>query len=321
MSRHRKPRHRSGFAVILGRPNAGKSTLLNALVGTKLAIVADKPQTTRTTIQGVLTMDNAQVVFVDTPGIHRADSLINRRMMQSIQEAVEEPDLALYLHDATRAPGDADREALEMVRRAGAAKAFLLLTKIDRLANKALLLPLIAAWKDLHPFDEVLPLSALTGEGMEDLRRAILKSLPPGPAYFPADYLTDQPERFLGAELIREKILAATRQEVPHAVAVVVEEWKEEGRLLRITATIHVERAGHKAIVLGNKGALLKKIGSEARADLEQAFDCKVFLSLFVKVSPKWRENESFLKELDWRAMAGAAEAPPEPVDAGAEEA
>jgi GTP-binding protein Era len=306
MSRNRKPRHRSGFAVILGRPNAGKSTLLNALVGAKLAIVADKPQTTRTTIQGVLTLENAQVVFVDTPGIHQADSVFNRRMMQSIGEAIEEPDIALYLHDATRAfEEEADVAALDMVRRAGAKWPFLVLTKLDRLANKAHLLPLIARFNEAFQFREILPLSALTGEGLDDLRKLILKRIPVGPAYFPEDHITDQPERFMASELIREKILAETRQEVPHSVAVQVNEWLEEGRLLRITATIHVERTGQKVIILGEKGARLKSIGSEARRELETTFERKVFLSLFVKVSPKWRENESFLKELDWRAMVG----------------
>jgi len=234
MSRNRKPRHRSGFAVILGRPNAGKSTLLNALVGTKLAIVADKPQTTRTSIQGVLTSENAQVVFVDTPGIHQADSVFNRRMMQSIGEAIEEPDIALYLHDATR-PFDesADPAALETARRAGAKWSFLVLTKLDRLANKAQLLPLIASFNESFQFSDILPLSAVTGEGLDDLRKLILKRLPAGPAYYPEDHITDQPERFMASELIREQILAATRQEVPHSVAVQVNEWQEEGRLLR----------------------------------------------------------------------------------------
>lgn len=308
MSKNRsksKPKHRSGFVSILGRPNAGKSTLLNALLGTKLSIVADKPQTTRTTVQGVLTQPGAQVVFVDTPGIHDADTVFNRRMMQSISEALEERDLLLYLIDSTRRPSPEDEKALGLIRDPGA-KVFAVFNKIDLLEKKSELLPLIEQFGKWREFTEVFPISAETGEGLEELKEAILQLMPAGPAYYPEDYITDQPERFMAAEIVREKILLTTRQEVPHSVAVVVDEWKEEGRLTRITATIHVERPGQKAIIVGARAALLKEIGTAARLEIEKLLDRKVFLSLFVKVSPKWRENESFLKELDWRAMLGA---------------
>jgi len=308
----RKEKHVSGFVSILGRPNAGKSTLLNALTGVKLAIVADKPQTTRTTIQGVYTAPGAQVVFVDTPGIHDADSLINRRMMQSISEALNERDLLLFLIDATRKPGVEDEKAVELVKSAGA-PVYAVFNKIDALNHKRDLFPVIERYRLLHTFDEYFPVSALTGEGLEELRDSILKRMPAGPAWFPPDHVTDQPERFLAAEIIREKILAATRQEVPHSVAVLIDEWKEEGRLTRISATIHVERVGQKAIILGAKGSLLKAIGTEARLELESILSCRVFLTLFVKVSPHWRENEQFLKELDWRAMLGSAGPASEP--------
>lgn len=301
-----KPKHVSGFVSILGRPNAGKSTLLNAFLGTKLAIVADKPQTTRTTVQGVWTTPEAQIVFVDTPGIHAADSLINRRMMQSISEALNGRDLLLYLIDAASQPTESDEQALELVKKAGA-PTIAVFNKVDRLEHKSHLLPIIDQYTKWHEFAEYLPLSAKTGEGLEALRAAILKRLPAGPAYFPEDYITDQPERFMASEMIREKILSSTRQEVPHSVAVLVDDWKDDGRLARISATIYVERAGQKAIILGAGGAHLKSIGTAARIDMEAMLDRKVMLTLFVKVSPKWRENEQFLKELDWRAMIGAA--------------
>lgn len=310
-NRGRKPAAKkfvSGFVSILGRPNSGKSTLLNALTGTKLAIVADKPQTTRTTIQGVWTTEKSQVVFVDTPGIHAGESLFNRRMMQSIGEALKERDLLLFMIDATAKPGPLDEQAVELIK-SGGAPVFAVVNKIDAVAKKGALLEVIERYRQWFEFEEFYPVSALTGEGLEELKAAILKKMPEGPAWFPADHVTDQPERFLASEIVREKILAATRQEVPHSVAVLVDEWKEEGRLTRISMTVHVERAGQKVILVGAKGAKLKAIGTEARVELESVLGTKVFLALFVKVSPKWRENEQFLKELDWRAMLGAAPA------------
>ena len=299
-----KSSFRSGFVSIVGRPNAGKSTLLNALVGRKLAIVSGKPQTTRTSIQGVLTLDNAQIVLLDTPGIHKSTTRLNKHMMENVRAALEERDVLLFLADATVAFTDQDAEALDVLKNI-ATPALLLLTKIDRLDDKRLLLSLIERYKAAREFDEYIPISAVTGEGLGDVHNAILKRLPEGPSYFPADYLTDQPERFLAAELIREKILEATRQEVPHSVAVVVEKWEETPRLTRIAATIYVERPGQKGIIIGAKGATLKQIGTLAREEMESMFSRKIFLELFVKVRPGWRESSDFLKAIDWRSVAG----------------
>ncbi|HEY1206333.1 MAG: GTPase Era [Bryobacteraceae bacterium] len=298
------PRHVSGFVSILGRPNSGKSTLLNALVGTKLAIVTAKPQTTRTLVEGVLTLPNAQIVFLDTPGIHAPDTLLNRRMMDSIRAALDERDLLLFLADASRPFSEADEEAVRLIARTRA-PVLLLLNKVDRVKAKPQLLPLIERYKAVYDFADYFPISALKGAGLDDLRTAILARLPEGPAYFPADYLTDQPERFLAAELVRERILAETQQEVPHSVAVLVDAWDESPRLTRISATIYVERDGQKGIVIGVKGSMLKRIGTLAREEMEVMFGRKVFLELYVKVQPRWRENPAFLEQLDWHSMAG----------------
>lgn len=304
-----QPGFRSGFVSILGRPNVGKSTLLNALTRAKLAIVSDKPQTTRTLIQGVLTLPQAQIVFLDTPGIHRPDSVFNKRMMESVRTALEGPDLLLYLVDATAPAGPAERQALDLVLAAGT-PVLLLLNKIDRLRDKSRLLPLIEEYQSAGRFAEFIPISALQGDGLDRLQDAILQRLPEGPAYFPPDYLTDQPERFLAAEWIREKILEQTRQEVPHAVAVLVERWEQTPNLLRIAATIYVEKDGQKAIVIGAGGQMLKKIGTAARREMETLFGRKIFLELFVKVRPHWREDLRLLAELDWRSMAGGGPQP-----------
>ena len=294
----------SGFVSILGRPNSGKSTLLNKLTGMKLAIVAPKPQTTRTSIQGVMNAPGAQIVFVDTPGIHKPDSLFNRRMLDTVRAALDQRDLLLYVVDATRRASEEDREAVALV--AGArTPALLLLNKIDALKDKRALLELIEKYRSVYEFAAYLPLSALTGEGLETLRAELVKRLPEGPAYFPDDYITDQPERFMAAELIREKILLAAREEVPHSVAVAVEDWKETERLTRISAAIYVERDSQKGILIGAGGSMLKKIGTEARLEMERLFGRKIFLELFVKVRPKWREDPKFLDAVDWRSMTG----------------
>lgn len=302
-------RHVSGFVSLIGRPNAGKSTLLNALLGTKVAIVASKPQTTRTAIQGVLTLPGAQIIFVDTPGIVEPKNLLHRRMQQRIREALEGRDLILFVVDATLEFGPEDERALGWIAQVRQ-PVLLVLNKIDALERKEALLPLIEQYRQRHQFEEYLPISALTGEGLEALREAILKRLPEGPRYFPEDHLTNQPERFLVAELIREKILHHTHQEVPHCVAVVVEHWQEEerpgGARTRISATIHVERPGQKAILIGEKGSMLKKIGTDARLEIEALLGRKVFLELFVKVSPDWRQRASFLDELEATSVASA---------------
>jgi GTP-binding protein Era len=294
---------RSGFVSILGRPNAGKSTLLNALLGQKLAIVSSRPQTTRASIQGVLTMPDAQIVFIDTPGIHKSDSLINKRMMDTVR-AHAEADMVLFLIDALAPFSEADSEAVDLVKKIPA-PVLAVFNKLDALRDKPKLLELIEYYRALHSFAEYIPISAHSGEGLDLLRAEIIKRLPEGPPLYPEDHLTDQPERFLAAEILREKVLDLTRQEVPHAVAVMIENWEDTDRLLRVAASIYVERPGQKAILIGSGGALLKKIGTLARQELEKVFGKKIFLQTFVKVRPRWREDPEFLAAIDWRSMSG----------------
>lgn len=298
--------HRAGFVSIVGRPNAGKSTLLNALIGEKVAITARQAQTTRTSLQGVLTMPDAQIVFIDTPGIHKSDTLFNKRMMDTVRGALQDRDLVLFLADSTKSIREEDEQAVSALARA--TKSLLILTKIDRLEDKGKLLALIEHYMKLFPFKEAIPISARKGQGLDDLRRTIVRYLPESPAIFPEDYLTDQPMRFIASELIRERILHSVSQEVPHAAAILIDKWEETPQLLKIAATIHVERAGQKAILIGSKGEKLKKIGTEARLELERMLDRKVFLSLFVKVKPEWREDPAFLNAIDWRSMLGSEE-------------
>ncbi len=291
--------HRSGFISLVGRPNAGKSTLLNAMLGTKLAIVADKPQTTRTMIQGVWTGPGAQLVFLDTPGIHEPKNLLHKRMMQHVRDALEGRNLIVFVADASRAFSAADLEALEWIKRVST-PAILVLNKIDLVRDKPSLLVLLETYRQHHDFAEYIPLSAQSGEGVEILRQAIVSRMPEGPRYFPEDYLTDQPERFLAAELVREKILLLTRQEVPHSTAVVVDKWDDANpALARILATIHVERPSHKAIVIGQKASMLKRIGTEARLEIEKLIGRKVYLELFVRVNENWRQKAQFVNELE----------------------
>jgi GTPase len=296
-------KHRCGFVAILGRPNAGKSTLLNALLGQKIAIVASRPQTTRTSIQGVLTLPKAQAIFVDTPGIHKSDTLLNKRMMDSVRSSVE-ADVVLFLVDTLAPFTEEDAHAVDLIKKVKA-PALLVLNKVDQLAKKPNVLALIEHYRTLHDFADYLPISAKTGDGLDVLRKEILLRLPEGPALYPSDHLTDQPERFLAAEILREKILHQTRQEVPHAVAVVIESWEATERLIRIAATIYVERTGQKVILIGAGGAGLKKIGTRARQEIETAVGKKVFLQTHVKVRPNWREDRDFLNSVDWRTMAG----------------
>ncbi len=296
--------HRSGFITILGRPNAGKSTIMNALVGQKVAIVADKPQTTRTAIQGVMTTDLAQAIFLDTPGIHKSDSSINKRMMDAVRASLEERDLLLFVVDATKPFTEEDHRALSILDRDGP-PAIAVFNKIDALKAKHDILPLLEEYPKHYEFAEYLPVSAAKATGMDALIEHVVKRLPEGPEYFPPDHVTDQPARFLAAELIREKILLATRQEVPHATTVVVDKWEETPGLVRIYATIMVERDGQKAIVIGAKGAMLKQIGTLAREEMEALFDVRMYLDLHVKVESGWREKAAYLNGLDWRTMAG----------------
>lgn len=296
--------HRMGFISLAGRPNAGKSTLLNALVGERVAITAPQPQTTRTSIQGVLTTDGAQLVFIDTPGIHKSDTLFNKKMMETVRAALADRDLILFVADAAKPISEEDKHAVDALPQS--TKAILVPNKIDRVADKRLLLPLIEQYMSWFPFAEAVPVSARKQTGIDELRSALIQQLPEGPPLFPPDYVTDQPVRFLAAEMIRERILYAVKQEVPHAVAVLIDSWEERRHLVRIAATIYVERPGQKAILVGRGGQVLKKIGSEARVEIEKLVGTKVFLSLFVKVKPKWREDPSFLNTVDWRSMIGS---------------
>jgi len=299
------PAHVAGFVVVAGLPNAGKSTLVNALVGEKVAIVADKPQTTRTAVQGVLTLPEGQMVFVDTPGIHRSDSYFNRRMMMTVRQALDAPDARVYVADGSRDPDEREWEGLSSLSRAHSTApkpSVLVLNKIDRVDDKRLLLPRLEAFAAHHDFTESVPVSALRGTGLDELKRVLLRHLPPGEALFPPDYFTDQPERYLAAEMIREQLLKATHDEVPHSLAVKIEEWKDERHITRIGANIIVEREGQKGIIIGSKGAMLKRIGTAARGEIENFLGRRVFLQLYVNVKPRWRESESFVNELDWRS-------------------
>jgi GTP-binding protein Era len=296
---------RCGFVAVAGLPNAGKSTLINALVGEKVAIVADKPQTTRTAVQGVLTLPGGQIIFVDTPGIHRSDSYFNKRMMMTVRQALDAPDVRIYVADGSRDPDEREWEGLSSLVRAHSVAprpSILVLNKIDRVDDKRQLLPRLEAFAGHHDFTESVPVSALRGTGLDELRLLVLQHLPPGERMFPEDYLTDQPERYLAAEMIREQVLKATHDEVPHSVAVKVEEWKDEPHITRIGANIIVERPGQKGILIGSKGAMLKRIGTAARGQIENFLGRRVFLQLYVNVKPRWREIESFVNELDWRS-------------------
>jgi len=296
----------SGFVCILGRPNAGKSTLLNALVGEKLAIISPKPQTTRTRILGIIEVpvckgrDAGQVVLIDTPGIHRPASSLGRQMMSEVREAMEGSDLILLMVDAHKKWDASDAFMLDLVRKSGT-PAFLLLNKIDLFQDKRSLLPLIAQFQERYDFQEIIPISALKKTGLDDLLQTVLQALPKGPRYFPEDQVTDQPLRFMVSELIREQVLFQTREEVPHAVSVQVDQFEEGKKLTRIAATIYCERDSQKSILVGKGGQMLKKIGTSARMDIEKMVGTKVFLELFVKVQPGWRDSPQFVEELNWR--------------------
>jgi GTPase len=300
----------SGFVCILGRPNAGKSTLLNALVGEKLAIISPKPQTTRNRILGIINVpkeksgESGQIVLIDTPGVHRSGSSLGRKMMTEIREAVDGCNLILLIADAKKKWDADDALVLDLAKKAGT-PVFLLLNKIDLLADKRSLLPLIAQFAPLHDFKEIVPISALKKKGLDELLQCVVKALPNGPRYFPEDQITDQPVRFMAAELIRERVLMETREEVPHAVTVRVEQFEESPKLVRIAAVIYCERDSQKAILLGKGGQMLKKIGTAARLDIEKMVGNKVFLELFVKVQPGWRDSRQFVEELDWRRQLG----------------
>jgi len=297
---------RSGFVCILGRPNAGKSTLLNALVGEKLAIISPKPQTTRNRIQGVVHVPKVkgkgggQIVLIDTPGVHKTDSSLGRKMMVEVREALEGCDLVLVIMDVTRKFDPRDQFALDLLRRPKT-KAFLILNKVDLIREKSKLLPMIEEYRKLYNFSEVIPISALKRNGLDALLQDVIAALPAGPAYFPEDHVTDQPARFMAAEIIREQVLVNTSEEIPYATTVIVDSFEEGARLTRVAATIYCERDGQKGILVGKGGLMLKKIGTSARIQIERMMGTKVFLELYVKAEPGWRDSRRFVEELDWR--------------------
>jgi GTP-binding protein Era len=289
---------KSGFIGIVGRPNVGKSTLFNAIIGEKISIIADKPQTTRNKITGVKNLDDAQLVFLDTPGIHKAKTPLNRAMVQTAHDTLGDADVLLMLVEASAGVHSQDvflMEALKEIK----TPVFLIINKID-LIGKNLLLPLIDKFSKLYNFREIFPVSALKNQGLDDLLKAIKEILPEGPQYFAEDTFTDASERFIAAEFIREQIMRLTKQEIPYVTAVEVEAFKEdEGKnLIRISASIIVEKESQKAIVIGKKGSMLKNIGTEARLEMEKLFGSKVFLELFVRVKKDWTSSDKMLREL-----------------------
>ncbi len=303
---------RSGFVSILGRPNAGKSTLLNRIVGMKVAIVSDKPQTTRQMLQGVANREfpdgGAQIVFLDTPGIHKGDSRMNRRMMEEVEEALADRDLLLLVVDASAPFGPGDAYALEVVKRTKT-PCFLVLNKVD-LVDKPKLLPLLDRYNKMHDFAELVPISARTGNNVDHLVETIAKHLPEGPEYFPKGHVTDLPARFLAAEIIREKAILLTHQELPYSTAVIVDHYEQRGPILRLHALIFVEKEGQKGILIGAHGERLKTVATRAREEIEKIFNTRVYLEVFVKVRSGWRENGRFLEGLNWRNMVGGEDLP-----------
>ncbi|HEY6946678.1 MAG TPA: GTPase Era [Candidatus Acidoferrum sp.] len=297
----KKQPFRSGFVAIIGRPNAGKSTLVNQLVGQKIAIVTSKPQTTRNRIQGIVTKPEGQIVFIDTPGLHEANSALGKQMMREVAAALEGIDVLLVMIDASRTELRAGTDELLLEKACRfRGKTILALNKIDRLP-KPKLLPLIESFAESFEFAAIVPISALKGSGCNELLEEILKHLPEGVPYFPEDQVTDQPERFLAAEIIREKAIQVMYHEVPYALAVFVEKFEETPKLLRIEALMNVERDSQKKILIGHKGETIKKIGTTARKELEAILGVKIYLGLYVKVAPDWRENPQKVRELDWR--------------------
>lgn len=292
---------RSGFVALLGRPNAGKSTLINRLVGEKVAICSDKPQTTRNSIRGIYTDESMQAVFIDTPGVHKPKFRLGERMMEAVRESIAGCDIILYLTDAADDFGPGEEYILSLLKEVRT-PVFLVLNKVDRL-EKTALLPQIAFFAEKFPFAQIVPCSALSGENTDALLAAIRAALPEGPMYYPADMVSDFPENMLVAELVREQVLRETTDEVPHAVAVTVPAMEErENGTLYVEATIYVERESQKGIVIGKKGAMLKRIGAAARKEIESIFGCKVWLELKVKAKKDWRNNQGLLESWDMAA-------------------
>ena len=294
------PGFKSGFVSLIGRPNAGKSTLLNRLLGEKIAIISPRPQTTRNRILGIKNLPAGQVIFLDTPGVHHSRTRLNKSMVRTALATLEEVDLVCFLIEADRPENDENDLILKNLKRAGK-PVVLAINKID-LVPRAELLPVIGRYSQLFPFGQIIPISALSGDGVEILAEEILRMLPEGPPLFPEDMVTDQTERFLVSEFIREKILHRTREEIPYATAVVIEEFKEkeEKNLVVIRATILVERDSQKGILIGEKGRTLKEIGRLAREEIESLLGTKVFLELWVKVEKNWRDDPRALRRLGY---------------------
>ncbi len=293
---------RTAFIAIVGRPNVGKSSILNRLLGQKVAIVSSKPQTTRTRIMGVLTEGETQLVFLDTPGLHRPRTRLDSYMVKSVEESVAGVDAGLLVAESGARVSPTDEELIERFRSLGL-PAVLAINKIDTLSDKTVLIPQIAAFSERYDFTAVVPVSAQDGNGMQELLDELKKLSQPGGHLFPDDTLTDQPERVLAAEIIREKLLRLTGEEVPHGIAVFVEQMKSRGDASGITdisATIYCEKGSHKGIIIGKGGAMLKKVGSYARADMERFFGCRINLQLWVKVREDWRNRESLLRSLGY---------------------
>ena len=298
MKHREQEEFRSGYVSIIGRPNVGKSTLLNTILNEKVAIVTAKPQTTRNSIVGIKNIPNAQIIFIDTPGIHKPKHKLGETMVKISFEALAGVDIVLFLVEP-REPGKGDHSILTMIREVKGT-VILVINKID-IVRKEKLLPLIDYFKSAYHFNEIIPVSALKHDGIELLIRAIARNLPPGPRYYPDDMVTDQFERFMVSELIREKVMSMTREEVPHSTAVDIIKWTErKDGLIEIHAHIYVERDTQKAIIIGKKGAMLKSIGMAARLEIEELLHARVFLEIWAKVKKRWRNDPRILKELGY---------------------
>jgi GTPase len=287
---------KSGFVSIIGRPNSGKSTLLNHLTGEKISIVTDRPQTTRNVIRGIVTRPEGQIVFLDTPGIHKPVHRLNDRMMKYVRDSMAEIDLLMLIVDAATSFGRGDEFTIELVKPVPVRK-FLLLNKIDQIDKKNLL-PLMDRYTKLAQFEEIIPISALTGENVEMLLQTVFKYMDEGPMFYPSDQISDQPERSIASEIIREKLILATHDELPYSTAVVVDQFEEKDNLYRIFASIYVERDSQKGIIIGKGGGVLKEVGSAARRELESFFDRKIYVELHVKVKKNWRDDEDTLRNI-----------------------
>ncbi|APH04344.1 GTPase Era [Bacillus weihaiensis] len=296
-----KQGYKSGFVSIIGRPNVGKSTFLNRVIGQKIAIMSDKPQTTRNKIQGVYTTNVSQTVFIDTPGIHKPKHKLGDFMMKVAQNTLKEVDLILFMINAEEGFGRGDEFIIERLKQTKT-PVFLIINKLDTVHPDELL-PLIQQYKDMYPFQEIIPISALQGNNVETLLQQIENVLPEGPQYYPEDQVTDHPERFIITELIREKVLHLTREEIPHSVAVVMDtlERRENNKSIYVGATIIVERDSQKGIVIGKQGSMLKEVGKRARIDIEALLGSRVFLELWVKVQKDWRNKASQLRDYGFR--------------------